>query len=272
MDASIRSRSAIITVAIHAALFLILFFTLMKTSIPPFPESDGGGGRYISIGTLADASGDVQPMSEENKTQPVPVVKQQQAPEEKVVTQETEEAKVAYEEKKVKPKENVKPVVSKPVERKPDEKMLYHGTNAPSTSQGNTKGKGDQGQENGGPTGYVGSPGTGTEGSGGGSGNTYGPGHGSGPPGIDFHLTGRNMIKAPSINDQSQETGKVVVEITVNKNGDVTFANPGVRGTTASSPHLFKLAKEAAMQAKFSAMENGAEIQTGTITIVFVVQ
>ena len=64
----------------------------------------------------------------------------------------------------------------------------------------------------------------------------------------------------------------MVVEITVDKDGLVTFANPGVRGTTASSPLLFKLAKEAAMQAKFSPSESGADIQRGTITFVFVVQ
>src|SRR4051812_11420902 len=100
MDASIRSRSALITVAIHVALFLILFFTFMKTTIPPFPEANGGGGVLVSIGTLADASGDVQPMSEEVKKAPAPVVKPVEAKEEKVVTQDLEQVNIAAKESK----------------------------------------------------------------------------------------------------------------------------------------------------------------------------
>jgi hypothetical protein len=56
MDASIRSRSAIITIVIHAALFLVLLFTLMTIQIPPFPETGGGGGVIVNIGTLEEAS------------------------------------------------------------------------------------------------------------------------------------------------------------------------------------------------------------------------
>ena len=71
MDASIRSRSAIITIAIHVALFLILLFSVMTISIPPFPETGGGGGVLVSIGTLEEASGDVQPMADRVTKDPV---------------------------------------------------------------------------------------------------------------------------------------------------------------------------------------------------------
>src|SRR5436190_121987 len=101
MDASIRSRSAVLTILIHAALFLILFFTLLSTSIPPFPEAGGGSGVLVNIGTLEDAAGDVQPMSQNiSKEVPVPEkVKPTFQQEEKVVTQDNEESPIAKENK-----------------------------------------------------------------------------------------------------------------------------------------------------------------------------
>jgi TonB family protein len=80
------------------------------------------------------------------------------------------------------------------------------------------------------------------------------------------------MLKNPQINDRSQETGKVVVDITVDKDGNVASAIPGGRGSTTTSAYLFKLAKEAAFKAKFNASPEDADIQKGTITFVFVVQ
>ncbi len=281
MDASIRSRSALITVAIHVALILILIFSFMRTQIPPFPEANGGGGVLISIGTLAEASGDIQPMSENVSVSPAPVVsKNTPQEEEEYATQETEEApvvKVNKDKKKetvvAKAEPKVTPV--KPAEpKKADPNALYPGKNT-SKSQGTGQGAGDQGERNGDPFAkYTGKSGTGTAGSGGGSGNSDGPGSGSGAPGtgISFSLAGRNLVKKPSISDNSQETGKVVVDITVDKDGNVAYANPGVKGTTTSSTLLFKLAKDAALRAKFSPSDNGADIQRGTITFVFVVQ
>src|SRR4051812_47512629 len=111
MDASIRSRSAVLTVAIHAALFLILLFTLMTTTIPPFPEAGGGSGVLVNIGVLDEASGDVQPMSENVTKEPVAEKsKAAIAHEEPVVTQDIEESPIAKENKPV--KKTVMPVTT----------------------------------------------------------------------------------------------------------------------------------------------------------------
>ena len=80
------------------------------------------------------------------------------------------------------------------------------------------------------------------------------------------------MMREPKVSDQSQETGKVVVDITVDKDGNVIAAIPGGRGSTTTSSRLFALAKEASMKAKFSTSTDAADIQKGTITYVFVVQ
>lgn len=279
MDASIRSRSAILTVAIHAALFLVLLFTLMTIQIPPFPETGGGGGVIVNIGTLDEAAGEIQPMSEIVTKDPAPVkVKPDISQEEKIATQDFEESPIAKEEKPK--KKNVTPVKTDTrVETKPkveppkkaDPNALYRGKTTASTSQGTGSGKGDQGDPNGDPLSrYTGKNGAGSGGgTGGGEGSGNGPGKGSG---ISFSLSGRRMVQTPQINDRSQETGKVVVDITVDKDGNVVAAIPGGRGSTTTSQLLFKLAKDAALKAKFNASTEEADIQKGTITFVFLVQ
>jgi outer membrane biosynthesis protein TonB len=280
MDASIRSRSALLTVAIHAGLFLILLFTLMTISIPPFPETGGGGGVIVNIGVLDEASGDIQPMSENITKDPiVEKVKPAISQEEKVVTQDFEEAPIAKEEKIE--KKNVKPVKTevkttketKKVEpvKTVDQRALYQGKTTASKSQGTGKGTGDQGDPAGDPNSkYTGKNGSGGGGPGNGTGE--GPGSGPGKGGVSFSLSGRHMVRTPQITDRSQETGKVVVDITVDKNGIVNSAIPGGRGSTTTSPLLYKLAKEAAMKAKFNESPEEADIQKGTITFVFLVQ
>lgn len=279
MDASIRSRSAILTIAIHAALFLILLFTLMTTTIPPFPEAGGGSGVLVNIGILDEASGDIQPMSDNIKKELSPEkINATNAQEENVVTQDFEESPVVKETKIVKKnitpvktetKTEIKPKVE-PV-KKADPNSLYKGSTTTSKSQGTGVGKGDQGDPAGDPLSkYTGKNSNGTGGTGNGTGE--GPGSGSGKGGISFSLSGRHLVRTPQINDRSQETGKVVVDITVNKEGEVTAAIPGGRGSTTTSSLLFKLAKDAAMKAKFNTSDEDADIQKGTITFVFLVQ
>lgn len=280
MDATIRSRSIIISVAIHVGLFLILLFTVMKTQIPPFPETGGGGGVIVNIGYVDEASGEIQPMSM-NTTEDPALTKVKPAPqvEENFETQETEESPVSKEVKDPKKtvsktvKTDVKTVkedkISEPV-KVVDARSLYKGKSNSSTSQGTGKGTGDQGDPQGDPNSkYYGKNGSGN---GPGTGPGEGPGEGPGKGGVSFSLAGRKLLRTPQINDKSQETGKVVVDITVDKDGDVASAIPGARGSTTTSSYLYRLAKEAAMKAKFNPSPEGADIQKGTITFVFIVQ
>jgi hypothetical protein len=90
----------------------------------------------------------------------------------------------------------------------------------------------------------------------------------SGKGGMSFDLTGRSMIRRPHlINNNNESTGRVVVNMIVDKNGNVIAAIPGGRGSTTTSSSLFAQAKEAALTAKFSPA--GADIQKGTMTFVF---
>ncbi|MEY3342452.1 MAG: hypothetical protein RL090_136, partial [Bacteroidota bacterium] len=139
-------------------------------------------------------------------------------------------------------------------------KSEHHGGNSNGVNGGGGTGTGQGSGDGSGIGPYSGS------GSGGGSGSGNGPGVGVG---TGFDLTGRNWRKKPSLEDNSQETGKVVIEIVVDKNGNVIEANGPARGSTTQSPNLIKKAKEAALQAKFSPSAEGVEEQRGTITFDF---
>jgi TonB family protein len=147
---------------------------------------------------------------------------------------------------------------------------MYKGKTNSTTSQGtSTTGTGDQGNPAGDPNSkYYGNNGGGGTGTGPGTGSGIGSGHGDGIG--DFNLKGRSIMRRPSVVDNSQETGKVVVEIVVDKNGNVTSTSIE-RGTTTSNAHLQQLALKAARETKFSPSITGQEIQSGTITFVFVV-
>jgi periplasmic protein TonB len=278
MDAATRSRSIILSVLIHAALILILIFTFMKTQIPPFQES-GGGGVLVNIGSFDEGSGDVQPMASVVTIDPVnEKVKPVEAPDENFATQDIEEAPVSmpkkdikHDTKPAKPKITTTPVKKTEPVRKANPGSLYQGPTTTTRSEGTGKGANDQGD----PTGDPNSLYHGTGGTGGGpgtGGNTYGDGTPGPNTGHIFVLSGRKLLRSATITDRSQETGKVVVNITVDRNGNVTAATPGGRGSTTTSTHLYKLAQEAAMKLKFDPKPDAPEIQKGTWTAVFVVQ
>lgn len=289
MDARIRTRSLFLTLLIHAALVMVLLFIVMTTPNPPFPEMGGGGGVLVNIGYVDEASGDVQPMSEETTTNPtVAEVTPSPQSEEEFATQDVEEAPIVKENKSDKPKKPTEPKVNKPVTtpkkpveepRKSDPRSLYPGKTTSSTSQGTAKsGSGDQGDPFGDPNSrYAGKGGMGGgqgNGNGTGTGDGEGPGIGTGKGGgVSFSLNGRKWNKPPPLpKDNTQKTGKVVVDITVDNKGTVINAIPGGRGSTTTDSYLFQLAKEAAMKAKFDENPEANEIQKGTITFVFVVQ
>jgi len=61
----------------------------------------------------------------------------------------------------------------------------------------------------------------------------------------------------------------VVVEVTVDQNGKVTKAVPGVKGSTTLDEYLLQSAKEAALKAVFDLKLDAPAYQKGTITYFF---
>jgi len=121
-----------------------------------------------------------------------------------------------------------------------------------STSQGVTYGSGNQGVPQG-------------------SANVdrYGPGGGIGN-GVVASLDGRTSLSLPKPQYPGTEEGRVVVRVTVDKNGIVTKAEAGIQGTNTTDPSLIAAAKKAALQARFNVDNNAPDFQKGTITYRFV--
>ena len=128
-----------------------------------------------------------------------------------------------------------------------------------SASQGTAGGTGNQGSLSGGAGGGYGTGGTGS--------GTSGTGSGS------YDLAGRTIVGSiPKPTYNVQEQGRVVVEISVDKNGVVTSASVRSKGTTVQNKALWSAAVEAAKKAKFNSDKSAQAVQTGTITYNFKLQ
>lgn len=100
----------------------------------------------------------------------------------------------------------------------------------------------------------------------------YGEGSGTGSEGIAFDLAGRQARSLPKPTYDIQSEGIVVVEVTVDRNGNVTQAVPGVKGSTTLEEYFLRVAREAAMAAKFDRKPDAPVIQKGTITYHFILR
>ena len=274
-----RSIAWIFTIVFHALIVLLLFY--MMVGLPDPPLENSGGGMLVNLGYVDESTGDIQPLSD-NETTPIVTNKEMQqtsAAQEKIITQSIEESEKVVTSDKPIEKTNVNPTNEntsiEPVQEKPkvvDPSTLYTGNKNKSNSQGtSSKGSGDQGDVNGDPnsnlygknTGTGNTPGNGGDGSG-------GNGSGNGKP--SYEMKGRKAQMLPTPQFNIQEEGKVVVEIVIDRQGNVIRATPGVRGSTTTSDYLRRKAKESALKAKFSANPDAPEEQTGTIVYTFLLK
>lgn len=98
-----------------------------------------------------------------------------------------------------------------------------------------------------------------------------GRGTGASPEGSDWldkGLQGRGLVGAlPKPRYSANESGKVVIRVTVDRTGSVTAATYEPKGSTISNPELIEEARQAALQARFT--ESRSFVQGGTITYLF---
>jgi hypothetical protein len=275
-------RKALVgTIVVHAVLLVALFFFAFVTPLP----LPGEEGVEVNLGYMDQGMGKVQPkpkkVKETPKPEPKPKVtppKPQEQVKEELVTQKTDEAPALddkKEEKKPDPKQEEKPkeeikeqpkdTVQTKVEEKPepvpepepvaDPRLMYGGptnTDSEGGNEGITGQAGDQGK----PTGSV-------------EADRY-EGLGGTGDGVSFSLGNRKSKDLPLPKYDSEDQGRVVVPIWVNRYGEVTKVQAGARGTTVSDPRLLKYSETAAKKAKFNSDPDAPEIQKGTITYTFV--
>lgn len=128
---------------------------------------------------------------------------------------------------------------------------LYKGSAGGNSTQSGSSGEGDGGSVFGNPN------------------STNLSGLGGSRDGISFSLGGRGSISLPKPTYNSDEQGKIVVLIHVNKNGDVIKAEPGQQGTTIADSRLWRQTQEAALRSKFVPDPKANNVQIGTITYNF---
>ena len=244
-----RRKAIIGTVLFHIGLLLCFIFMGLTYQIPPPPEE----GITINFGYQDFGSGSEQleQIVEEQEITPQEIVNNNPVVED-ISTQDIEETPTTkLKEQLEKPKE-----VNKIEEKKPEPvvntKALYPGKKQNnSNSQGISEGQEDQGSQDGDP-----------------NSNAY-TGGGTGTNGIAYQLGGRTIAEIKKPNYDSQQQGKVVVTIRVDRNGKVISATPGAKGSTTTNAYLYSKAKEAALKTTFEANTTAPEIQVGTIIYNF---
>ena len=84
-----------------------------------------------------------------------------------------------------------------------------------------------------------------------------------------YGLNGRNLQSNGKVVQECNQEGIVVVRITVNNQGNVVFAEPGVKGSTNTHPCLLKPAKKTALLHKWYSDTKAPSEQVGFVVIQF---
>ena len=267
--------SAKLTTLITVILILLLFVVGAPYMDPPIEY-----GVAVNFGTTDFGKGDVQPLKpiksepnevnepyqpEVSKAEPTAASEAK----EEVLTQENEEAIAIKKQKQA--EANAKAIadakakaeadrVAKEKQEQADKKRkldaLIGGVSksegTATGGEGNDNKAGDKGQLDGDP--YAPS--------------YFGSG-GSGSGGVGYGLNGRGKASYTPLKQNCNESGMVIVRISVNKNGNVIEAEPGVKGTTNTASCLLEPAKKIALSHKWEPDPNAPTKQIGFVKVNF---
>ena len=243
------------TILVHAMVLLVLFLMAFRTPLP----LPGEEGVEVDLGMYNQGMGQVQPDKPAVPQQSSPALPQEDETtksKDDIVTQDTEETPSIKTEKKKEPKEESTTKPEEPVENTQptvNPKALFKGSDKSQEggSEGITGQPGDQGNPNG-LTGVKKYDGQGGQGNG---------------PGYDLGGRGATTLQRPP--KDFPEEGHIVVEIWVDRQGNVVRTAIG-KGTDITNSEMRWTAQEAASRSKFAPDPNAAEEQKGTITYTFV--
>tara|TARA_R110002124_G_scaffold130996_1_gene292924 strand:+ start:8815 stop:9660 length:846 start_codon:yes stop_codon:yes gene_type:complete len=267
-------NSARIT-ALIALILLLLLFVVGPQYLDP-PEEYGVA---VNFGTTDFGNGN-KPLSEPRKAVEEKVVEESQPEEskveptetttkaEEVMTEENAEAIAIKKQKEAEAKakaeaeriERQKREDEEKIRREEEEKKkkLDNLIGGVKNSNGNDDG-GEGPDDQGGNKGQL-------------DGDPYAPsyfgGSGPGKGGVGSGLNGRGRPTNGKVLPDCQETGLVVVEVRVNRQGKVVKAIPGKKGTTGTSC-LFEAAKKTAFTFKWPANPEAPTEQVGFVSINF---
>jgi hypothetical protein len=87
---------------------------------------------------------------------------------------------------------------------------------------------------------------------------------------IEYLMEGRQMVKFPKIGLGTKDNGIVIVDVTIDKYGNVLSADPGAPGSkTTDDKYLYVKAQSACQQAKFDNDRTAPLSTKGKIYVVF---
>lgn len=298
---TIHKRKSFTLTTVLLSLLLLLMFYIGLTYMDPPEES----GILVNFGTSETGSGLIQPRaprtqpvqpapvtpSEVSKTEEIKELPKESAqpsePEntEPVITQDNEESiRLAEAQKKRKAEEAQKQAeaaekarieqAQKEAAEKAERERLaaiekqrqeqeakkkaldqmmggLSGEANNATGEGDDDGSGDKGSLNG--DAYAGS--------------YFGSGSGSG--GLGYGLKGRNLVSSNRFVQECNETGRVVVQIEVDRSGKVIKATPGVKGTTNAAECLLSAARRTAQSYVWNADAKAPSRQLGFVVVNF---
>ncbi len=260
--------SAGLSVFLIVAMVLLFRFVSVLNIMEPPEES----GIAVNFGNTDVGSGDniePNPTKVTPPSQPEPAEPTDPTPVDNVTTQDNTDAPVINSdpESKVPVTKPVDKPIKKPVEPKPKPKPKPSNSVLDALSnvegaqpadgenndgEGPGDGPGNKGQLNGNP--YA---------------NTYYGNPGTGQGGKGYGLSGRGKVAGSGVKPDCFETGKVIVEIQVDRSGRVIKATPGKQGSTNTAACLLSAAAESAKTYKFTPAAKANDIQIGFIEVIF---
>ena len=237
-----KQKSGIMTAVIMLIIALVLISFGYDPPDPPIPEE----GVEVNVGNSDFGEGIAPQPASPATSSSVPPATQQQ-----VATQSSEPS-VSMPSTPV--QGNVTPTPQTPTVTPTPEinrNALFPGRrNQGDGSQGQSTGSGDQGSPAGTP-----------------NSNNYDAGGGG--AGGSWSLAGRSAVSLPKPNYQSNQQGKIVIDIWVDRQGVVTRVDGPAQGSTITNSAMVEQAKAAARKARFNADTQALDEQKGTITYIF---
>ena len=263
------------TITFHLVIFLILFFTILKTMVPDEEE-----GILVNFGTVDLSAGLFEPRGNTTsvgqddvsvpEVPPARTTSSRNQQSEDIITQQTEESvAIANQRRSDEQRRQNEDAAQRERERLADEQRRQQNEQRQREQDIQNRvagafGIGDGESDSQGS----GTIAAGNEGSPFGNSDT-GPNTGVGGFGGSFNLSGRSIRGGglPRPIYTIQDEGTIVVNITVDPRGDVIVAEIG-RGTNIDNTSMRSSALEAARRAKFNNI-SGTNNQSGTIIYRF---
>lgn len=250
-------------------ILMLAIAWFLRFGMPFTPEEVGTGGLVVNYGTVDEGMGDDYMSVDEPSVSPTAnnalpdnvettpsETPSSPTSDKAVVTQDAEDAPQVSASKK--PSVAAPATTKETKESKPqvNQNALYKGKKNDGTGKGDGTGStpGNQGSKEGDPLS-----------------NNYGEG-GSGFGGVNLDLKSRRFVSLPRIQDDGQQSGKVAVEIRVDKTGEVVFARAGVKGSTILDRSLLDKCERAVLGARLNQLESAPDVQIGVVVFNFKVR